>query len=215
MKYTLDLKDAIRCTITEQTLYRVVRPDGVKGGYIASEANLSQDGLAWVADGATVAGFAQVSGNARVTGHAKLVDRAKVYGDALVTGMTVIAGQAKVYESATVSGKAHVEDSAKVHGQAKVSGRATVGGQAELEGDSQVAASEDYIHFIAPGVLWATTITSDRIVCGCLAKPYAEWDAAGAAQFTEHKVDDKYFAVCEALIRAARAYLKAHNASIT
>lgn len=214
MKYTLDLKDTKHCSLTNQVLYRVVRPDGVKGGFIASEDNLHQTGECWVADGATVAGSAQVTGNARLTGNARMIDRSYLGGNALVTGSVKLTHEARVYESATVTGNATIEDSAKVRGQAKVSGKVTVSGQAEIEGDSVVAKAEDYMHLIAPGVLWALTMTPTRVVAGCLYKTYAEWDKAKVTEFSQWKVDPTYFTTCDALIRAMRAYMKAHNPAI-
>lgn len=52
---------------------------GDKGGLISAEANLSQEGSAWVY------GNAQVSGNARIFGSAWVSDSAWVYGNAKVT----------------------------------------------------------------------------------------------------------------------------------
>ena len=45
---------------------------GDKGGWIEKEANLSQDGNAWVYDNAMVYGNAKVSGNAKVYGTAEV-----------------------------------------------------------------------------------------------------------------------------------------------
>lgn len=71
--------------------------DGIVGGYIESERNLSHDGDAWVFDNAKVFGDAKVSGNAEVSGNAKVFgnawvsnnaevfDNAEVFGDAICT----------------------------------------------------------------------------------------------------------------------------------
>jgi hypothetical protein len=85
--------------------------DGLVGGWIESEKNLSQEGDSFVYDNAGVAGNARVWGNARVYGNAKVVGNAKVFGDARVFG------NAKVYGNAAVSGSAWVFGDADVSGK--------------------------------------------------------------------------------------------------
>ena len=51
---------------------------GDLGGYVSSEANLSQLGSAWVADSALVTGSAWVTGSALVTGSARVTGSAQV-----------------------------------------------------------------------------------------------------------------------------------------
>ena len=69
------------------TLYRIKRlSDDLLGGYIESEANLSQYGTCFVYDKARVFGKAQVSGKARVYGEALVFGKAQVSGKALVSG---------------------------------------------------------------------------------------------------------------------------------
>lgn len=79
---------------------------GEIGGYIEKEANLSQDGNAWVC------GDAEVYGNA------------KVYGNAWVCGNAKVCGDAEVCEDAEVYGNAEVCEDAGVCGNAKVYGEA-------------------------------------------------------------------------------------------
>jgi len=65
-------------------LYRIVRiVDNVKGGFIESIKNLSQDGNAWVY------GNAEVYGNAKVSGNAKVYGNAKVSGDAIIKNIKI------------------------------------------------------------------------------------------------------------------------------
>ena len=68
---------------------------GETGGWVEKEANLEQNGDAWVC------GNAKVYGNAKVSGDAWVYGNAKVYGDALV------CGNAKVYGDAWVCGNKH------------------------------------------------------------------------------------------------------------
>nr|DAP72501.1 MAG TPA: Putative transferase, nesg, ydcK, Structural Genomics.38A [Caudoviricetes sp.] len=51
---------------------------GDSGGWVESEANLSQDGDSWVSGDAYVYGDACVSGNARVSGYARVSDDARL-----------------------------------------------------------------------------------------------------------------------------------------
>lgn len=77
MKYELvtsDQIDYLGLTLTRIRALVDITKFGVRvgdlGGYIEKEANLSQDGNAWVAGNARVYGNARVFGNARVNGNA-------------------------------------------------------------------------------------------------------------------------------------------------
>ena len=69
---------------------------GDLGGFIKSEHNLSQEGDAWVGDGAQVGGNARVSGDAQVSGNSLVGGNAQVGGDTLVVGNVWIIGDARV-----------------------------------------------------------------------------------------------------------------------
>ena len=66
---------------------------GDKGGYIASEKNLSQEGNAWVSGDAEVSGNARVFENAEVSGDARVFENAEVSGNAWVSGTAEVFGQ--------------------------------------------------------------------------------------------------------------------------
>ena len=71
--------------VNAQGLKRIKRlSDGVIGGWIESEKNLSQEGDAWVFGDAQVFGAAQVSGDARVFGAARVSGDAQVSQECLV-----------------------------------------------------------------------------------------------------------------------------------
>ena len=87
-----------------KTLYRIKAlkdfsnvKKGDLGGFLESEANLSQTGDAWVYGDAKVYGDAWVYGDAKVYGDARVFGDAKVYGDALITSA--------VYGNSTVKGQ--------------------------------------------------------------------------------------------------------------
>jgi hypothetical protein len=146
-----------------RTLRRIRRiSDGLSGGYIETEDNLSQDGSCFIYNealvygdarvcgearvygGARVYGEAQVFGDARVCGEARVYGGARVYGDAKVYGVAQVSGrvwvygEALVYGEARVCGEARVSDKACVYGEAQVYGEARVYDEAKVYGDAQV-----------------------------------------------------------------------------
>ena len=79
--------------------------DGVVGGWIEKEGNLSHEGDCWVGDNAQVFGYARVSGNAQVFGNAQVHGNAMVYGDARVSGcaQAQTPGDNKVCEDTSIT----------------------------------------------------------------------------------------------------------------
>jgi len=114
------------------------------GGWIFSEANLSQKGNCWVYDDAIVKGKAivtdnaAVKGDAIVKGKAIVTDNAAVKGYVIVKGRAIVGGDAIVEGYAIVGGDAIVEGYAIVKGKAIVKGDAIVGGAAIVKGDAIV-----------------------------------------------------------------------------
>ncbi len=122
-----------------KTLKRIKRlSDGLIGGFIETERNLSQEGSCFIYDNARVCGDAQVYGNAWVSGDAKVFDNAQVYGDAWVSGDARVSGTALVYGNAQVYDNAWVSGNALVFGEAHVFGNAWVSGDARVFGDARV-----------------------------------------------------------------------------
>lgn len=115
-KYSLDGKDTR--TRNGVVLYRIVRPDGSRGGYIQTEANLSQEGTCWVHGDSEVFGEARINQNAQVYG--------QVFGSAAVSGDCKITGQ--VFDSAKVTDRAEIMG--RAYGRAVVRGAARVMGEA-------------------------------------------------------------------------------------
>ena len=117
---------------------------GDLGGYVESEANLSQDGPCWVADdarvleGAYICGGAVVSDKAIVHGESVVKDIARVHGNAGIAGRAVIAEAAEVY------GHASVQDLAIVRGRSRVCGEAHITGTAMIEENVVVDSDHDH-----------------------------------------------------------------------
>ena len=108
------------------TLNRIRRKsDGLLGGYVETEANLSQSGTCWLHDQSTAQGNASTAqGNARVSENAQV--RGEVYGDAIVSGNATVQGS--VFDQASVSGNAKL--AGRAYGHAIIRGDAQVNGEA-------------------------------------------------------------------------------------
>lgn len=75
--------------------------EGDLGGFIQSEANLSQEGDCWIYDNSLVKDKARVRGNAKVKYSSYIQDQAVVFEHALVAN-SFISGSAAITRSATV-----------------------------------------------------------------------------------------------------------------
>ena len=158
--------------------------EGDLGGWIESEDNLSQDGLAWVYGDAKVYGNAKVYGDAKVytnvnvCGLARVFGLAKVSGKALVYGNARVSGLARVYGNAGVSGLAEVSGSAKVCGDAEVYGSAKVFGSARVSGSAKVSFGEcsGIVINIINLCQYNITAYGDCIKVGCKEHTVSEWE---------------------------------------
>lgn len=125
------------------TVYRIRRSDGVLGGWIQSEENLSHEGNCWVGDNAVVYENAIVEGNAQVLetadvhGQAHIYDDAVLYGSCSVSGTAKVRGNAKLYETCIVIGNAGIYSGALVHGNASIMEEACISG--EVYGEALIA----------------------------------------------------------------------------
>jgi hypothetical protein len=147
-KYELIMSDVIH--VDGHTLHRIKRlQDGVLGGYIESEGNLSQTGTCFLDKKSRAYGQAVITQDAQLHGSARdsasISGQAEVYGEAF--GTSRVSGNAKiygrVYDAAQVDGWAvvhgdvyengHVTDHAQVFGN--VYGHATVGDHEVVFGD--------------------------------------------------------------------------------
>ena len=155
-----------------RTLYRIKRlSDGLLGGYIESERNLSQDGTCFVYDKAHVYGSARVSGSALVSGSAQVSDSARVSGSAQVYG------EARVYDSARVSDSAQVYGSAWVYDSAVVCGSALVYGEARVCGSARVYDSARFDKATYDFFKYPILVGPEWICIGCESHSLEHWRA--------------------------------------
>lgn len=165
---------------------------GDLGGWIESEANLSQEGDAWVFDNATVFGNAFVS------------------GDALVFGNALVYGGAMVYGDARVSGDARVCGDAMVCGHARVFGDALVSGKARVYGDAKISKTDHYMTAFPMGSRNDTTTffrcadKSIKVRCGCFYGTIDEF----VAKVKETHGDNKYAKTYLLLAELAKAQIE-------
>ena len=162
--------------------------EGELGGWLESEANLSQNGNCWVEGNAMVYGNAlirknaYVSGNAVVEGNAIVSDYAEIYGNAYVTGYSVVRGYAhvngnafvkdyaEISENAYVAGRASIEGASSVKGNTTITGRAYVmdvrlSGNTTLKENACVLDEDDYLT-IQPIGSENGVLTAFRTICG-------------------------------------------------
>ena len=95
---------------------------GDKGGLIAAERNLSQEGDCWISENAQVFGNAWVFDNAQVYDNAKVYEKARIFGKAEVYGNAVVRGNAHIFGDAKVCGGAWVYGSTRIYRDVKISG---------------------------------------------------------------------------------------------
>ena len=98
MKYEFTGKTKVENYVTLHQIKRI--SDGLIGGWIEKEENLSQDGRCFVSGDAEVYGNARVYGNALVYGDAKVYGNAWIYGNAMVYGNALVSSDAKIYDNA-------------------------------------------------------------------------------------------------------------------
>ena len=123
----------------EIILYRIRRiKDGLVGGWIEKEENLSHEGSCFVSDEAVVYDYARVCDDAIVCGNAKVYGSAEVYDNAEIHGDARIFGCAEICAYADVYGCAEVYDNAMVRGYAEVCDNAIICDNAEIFGDARM-----------------------------------------------------------------------------
>ena len=129
---------------------------GDLGGFIQSEANLSQTGNAWVSD------EAHVFGNARVVGDALVRDSTRVYGNAIISDFAIVADHATVSGNAVLCDRSLAAKNASIYGQGVLCDSAIVTDSAVVSGTACVskwARVEGHIHLTQGSTSEATLVS--------------------------------------------------------
>lgn len=104
-----------------KTLKRIRRiSDGLLGGWIEKEENLSQSGNCFIYNNAKVYDNARICGDASIYGNAKVYANSKIHDNAIVCGNAVIHGNAKIYDNAKIYGNVEVCNNTIVLGNTKL-----------------------------------------------------------------------------------------------
>ena len=140
---------------------------GSYGGWVASEANLSQEGECWIYNESVVVGDARVTGDAKVKNEGTALS--KIFGKATVSGNAEVCGS-WVYEDAAITGSAEVHLS-KIHNRAKLYGGKVT--RSEVFGDAQIImgtldakASVSGTALVRGGSLYGCEVSQDASISG-------------------------------------------------
>jgi len=95
------------------------------GGWVSSEANLSQEGYCWVFDNAQVVGDATVSDNATVHDSARIRGGSEILESATIKGNAMICGNSSISGNAFIEGCVWINNSS-VRGDTVIDGLAQV-----------------------------------------------------------------------------------------
>lgn len=178
-----------RPIIREHILKQIIRlSDGLVGGYIESEENLSHSGTCFVYDNAKVYGNAKVCDdasiyneatiydNAMICGNVMVTDNASVFGNSLLQGDISLSGKSKVYDNALLIGKMKIGKSTSIYGNAFIlSGNKTEDEDIDINGYIQIcdnatiydrANIEGYISISGNSFVAMNTILKGRISIG-------------------------------------------------
>lgn len=102
-------------------LHRIRRiEDGLIGGWIEKEGNLSHEGNCFVYDNAMIFGNAKIYDDVRVSDNAMVYDSARIFGDAMVYGYAIVRNNAEIFGNAKVFDNTKVSSDAIVYGNARV-----------------------------------------------------------------------------------------------
>lgn len=186
LKYDLNLDDTIQ--VGEKTLYRIraLRDFGdVKcndnGGFVESEANLSQSGNCWVYHNAMVYGKAIIDGNAKIKENASIYGNAKVSDSAIVAGNSSVFQNAFVYDESVIDGLSSVYGNAQVFGKVQIIGQSKVHDDAWVYGDLVISGYANITRkvtlqpIVLTGFTYDVTIMDEHISIDCQTRTFDEW----------------------------------------
>lgn len=185
MKYELTNETKV---FAGRTLHRIKRiSDGLLGGWIENESNLSQDGNCFVYGEAMVYGNAGIFRDAWISGDAKIFGNARVFGNAWISGDANVYGDAKILDNArvydnanicgdvSIIGRANVFEHAIIRGNANVCGDEMVCGYALIESDNDIASIRGFGRINRTTTFFRCLDGEIRTTCGCFYGTIAEF----------------------------------------
>ena len=167
---------------------------GDLGGFVESEANLSQDGECWVASDAAVFDQAKVSDNALVTDEAHVNCGAIVKGSAIVSGRACVVHKAVVDDRALVTDETNVMVSACIKGDARVEGEALISDRATLT-DNAIARGS--VEVRGKDIIGGSAIMEEGIYYSDPGKKVEGYDLEAVIQDNRTCSSCRYCCYCE------------------
>lgn len=141
---------------------------GSLGGYVQSEANLSQEGNCWIDPRGVVLENAVVSENAYIGADSVIGGNAQIRGKAIVSYSyvsenAVVEGNAEIDCKASIGGETHIDGDAQIlyaniSGKSSISGKITIAGYGFLR-DAWIRHSSDIVFVNFPGANQSSVLT--------------------------------------------------------
>lgn len=129
--------------------------EGDLGGYIESEANLSQEGKGWLYEDAIAFHNARIRHDAKVRGVSQVAGHASVEDNAIVENSIVcsdaVVNSCAAIKFATIRGDAMITGNAKVTGNENNVEQVEVTGNALISGNGIVSEAYPYLEFTNVG----------------------------------------------------------------
>jgi len=176
-KYTLDKNDSRE--ILGRTVYRIKRiSDGLIGGWLQSEGNLSHTGNCFAYDDCVVMEDAFVTDHAEIRGNVLMKDFARIGGCARAEGEINICGNTVIRDKVQISGRGRIDRNVKIFGKAHItdkfyitdfawiadyamiSGHSYIGGKSKIFGQAKVHESA-----ITDSMVYGYSRVKNRIQC--------------------------------------------------
>jgi carbonic anhydrase/acetyltransferase-like protein (isoleucine patch superfamily) len=116
---------------------------GMLGGFVASEANLSQEGDCWISEDACAYGQSHIYENARVETYARVKDFVRIGGSTTLNGEVLVTDYVTMTGTSYVYDRVRLADRARVAGSMRLDANAHIYGSALLVGEMSVSIDAD------------------------------------------------------------------------
>lgn len=154
---------------------------GDYGGYVSTEANLSQEGDCWIYNDAMslengrVEQNAKLYNNARIYGNAAIGDNARMYDNSEAFESAIIFDDAKLYSNSRAYGRCEVFGNAEMTDVSKASQQAWVGRDVVLKGEAKVTEKVSKTPIVVSGLYYNVTIMDNHLSVDCVTRTREEW----------------------------------------
>ena len=158
---------------------------GDLGGWVQSEANLSQDGNCWVYDNAYISGNANLSENACLYNQSRIIEDGKVSGDAVLKDTSTVCLNGNVSGITTLLKGSCISDNAIIGGDNTLT-NFTIGGDAvATQGIHLLDNTFWTCKLDTEPCGWIIVTTDTELSVGCVTNSFEYWDNATDEQISE------------------------------